>query len=129
MTTVTSPSIHDVFNSTFNQHASLVEAMTYDLMDQFVENYNGGYYENAIGPDGAFVRFIDDQTKHRVSGTENYFDGHMTLKDASIGCFLIAVNQLAWVAKDAKHNDLFYKCRDFALDFADDPSQLISFLD
>ena len=129
MTTITSPSLHDIFNSTFNHQSALIEAMTYDLMGQFVEGYNGGYYENAIGPNGAFVRFIDDQTKHRVSGTDNYFDAHMTLKDASIGCFLIAVNQLAWTDQKPEYSELYYKCRDFALDFADNPSQLISFLD
>ena len=124
----TTPCLNDEFCTFYGDDAPIIEATLYSLMSRFIEDYSGGFYTNLIDGNGFVLRFIDSDEKVNVVRTENYSDGEMTMRDASMAVFLYTLNWATWET-EGRYNEAYYRCRDMALDHANKPEDIIKFLD
>ncbi len=99
------------------QHFMTLESQIYQVMGEYCEDYNGGYWDMWELSNGTFYMTpLLAEEKVTMVGRGNYFEGAMSLDAAGIVACLVAFNRLAWSVPEPEHfNELFYGLRDWAL--------------
>ena len=90
------------------------EMLTYAFMDNFCEEYSGGFWNFWTLDNGGILMTLDSTESFKVINPLNYFEDTMSAQAASVGMNLFALNDLANRTQDEKLADYFYALRDFA---------------
>ncbi|MEW8333893.1 MAG: antirestriction protein [Candidatus Thiodiazotropha sp.] len=88
------------------------EMLTYHVMSQYCEDYNGGYWNFYHLSNGGFYMALDSDQAFHVVNPMNYCDETMSAEAASIGANLYALSELAFQSQDPKlgaHYRLLYE--------------------
>jgi hypothetical protein len=104
-----------------------VEARIYDLMGQFVADYDGGFWDFYELSNGGFY-MAPQMPAVRLSVESNGYDGRMSADAAGITVCLFALSHLAFERNPEVYGRHFHWLRDFALGHAE-ASQIFAAVD
>lgn len=97
------------------RHFMFLEGLIYQVMGEYSEAYNGGYWIMWELSNGAFYMAPGDQSEtYPMSCATNWYSGTMSADAAGVVACLIAFNRLAWHTREQRFSDLFYALREWA---------------
>ena len=101
------------------KHMLAFEFYLYDLAQQQIKDYNGGFWEFYTLDNGAWYMAPEGEGKVQVVAP-NMYSGEMSRDAAGLALTLIAINHLLWHTyttdpeRSEKLNAAFYALRDYA---------------
>jgi len=98
----------------FGSRMMTVEQKIYDLMGQFVADYDGGYWEFFELSNGGFY-MVPRMPAVRLSVDSNGYEGRMSADAAGITVCLFAFSLLSFERQGEVYSRHFHWLRDFAL--------------
>lgn len=111
------------------KHFMALEATIYQVMGEYCEAYQGGYWTMWELSNGAFYMAPGRQdTQMAMSCAGNWYSGSMTADAAGVVACLVAFNRLAWATEEDRFTELFYGLREWALEHPE-ASQIMAAID
>lgn len=103
-------------------HMAKLESTIYQVLREYCDTYQGGYWEMYELSNGAFYMAPGTVEPMAMKCAGNWYDGAMTADAAGIVACLVAINRLAWGTTGAARDrfvTLFYALRDYAIEHAE----------
>lgn len=99
------------------RHFIQLERLIYNVMGEYSEDYNGGFWIMWELSNGAFYMAPGDKTEtYTMSCAGNWYEGTMSADAAGIVACLVAFNRMAWHTCEDRFINLFYALREWALE-------------
>lgn len=107
----------------FGEHLLAGESLVYDWMQTLAPDYHGGFWLFYALSNGGFYMAPElDCETIRICCAGNFYEGRMSPDAAGIVATLHALNDLAWITRQARMIDRFHHLRHYAGDHAEGPA-------
>lgn len=97
------------------KHMMHVEALIFDAMREYCDDYQGGHWYLYELSNGGFYMAPGREETLAMHCAGNFFEGTMSADAAGLVASLVGINRVLWKTNSEQLNTLFYAVREFAI--------------